>query len=229
LTFPNGKTLLSYQPVFLVSRGERKLVELLRVALTNAPRLNWIRPIVAKADTSNKEEDAMEFLVLCAKKLGLPEGADEREVLAAIEKAAGGGNEIVACKEVLEALELRETAKRSEVVATVHALKQKPDLTQEVAALKAKLAERERDELVAAALKDGKITPAQKDWAEKYAVQDPEGFRFFVAKAPQVVPVGSVKPAGTPGGPSGPDDVQCEINKLMGISEETWKKYNGRN
>ena len=130
----------------------------------------------------------MEFLVLCAKRLGLPEGANEQEVLVAMEKACGHGVGVVACKEVFDALGLEETVQRSEVVATIHALKQKPDLTREVAALKARLAERERDELVAAALKDGKITPAQKEWAEKYAVQDPEGFRFFIAKAPQVVP-----------------------------------------
>ena len=218
-----GREYRYYSPVFLVSAGERKLVELLRVALTNAPRLNWIRPIVAKAKPNDKE-DAMEFLVTCARKLGLPEGAGEKDVLAAIDKAAGIG--AVACKEVLDALGLEQSAKRSEVVATIHALKQRPDLTREVAGLKAKLAERERDELVAAALKEGKITPAQREWAEKYAVQDPEGFRFFIAKAPKVVPLDATDPAREPGNRRRPDDVQLAINKLMGITEEIWTKYN---
>ncbi|MEN6483422.1 MAG: phage protease [Syntrophobacteraceae bacterium] len=219
-----------YSPVFRVSGGGRRLVELLRVALTNAPRLNRIRPIVAGMNPSDKKEDAMEFLVSCARKLGLPEGVDEEEVLAAIEKKAGAdGGSMPACKEVLDALGLQETAKQSEIVATIHALnalKQRPDLTKEVTELKAKLAARERDELVAAAMKDGRITPAQKDWAEKYAAQDPEGFRLFVAKAPQVVPVGTLHPARNPAERTGLDDAQLEINKLLGISEETWKKYN---
>jgi len=217
-----------YSPVFTVTKGIRKLIEVLQVALTNSPRLNWIRPIVAKHDPSDKEAAGMELLVLIAKKLGLPETATEAEVMAALEKSKTQPQETVACKEVLDALGLQEAAQKSEIVATIHALnalKQRPDLSQEIAALKAKLAGRERDELVAAAMKDGKITPAQKEWAAKYAEQDPEGFRLFVAKAPQVVPVKPMPAAKDPKG-GAPDEAQLEINKLMGISEETWNKYN---
>jgi len=94
-----------------------------------------------------------------------------------------------------------------------------------VAALKARMAERDRDEAVAAAIKAGKITPAQREWAEKYALSDPEGFRLFVAKAPQVAPSGGAMPLST-GGARGIEDAQLEINKLMGLSDEAWKKYN---
>ncbi len=40
------------------------------------------------------------------------------------------------------------------------------------------------------ALKAGKISPAQKGWAQEYFRQDPEGFRTYVAKAPKLVPTG---------------------------------------
>ncbi|MCE5333192.1 MAG: phage protease [Desulfobacteraceae bacterium] len=79
--------------------------------------------------------------------------------------------------------------------------------------------------MVAFAIAAGKITPAQKEWAEAYALTDPEGFRLFVAKAPVVVPLGDLKTGGPK--PAGSiDDAQLQINKMMGISDEVWKKHN---
>ncbi|MEN6439782.1 MAG: phage protease [Syntrophobacter sp.] len=227
-----------FSPVFLVSKERRELSELLRVALTNAPRLNWIKPIVAKsrpravcphgAAMRGKQSTGgkgMEFLKMAAKQVGLPETAGAEEVLGEIGKLRKA-EETVACKEVLAALDLPAGAGKSEAVATIHALRQKPDLTLEVAALKRRLSERERDDLVASALKEGKITPAQREWAERYALGDSEGFRLFVAKAPRVVPLDRIDQAGNCPSAHGPDRDQLEINKLLGISEETWKKYN---
>ncbi|CAH8721009.1 phage protease [Paenibacillus melissococcoides] len=50
-------------------------------------------------------------------------------------------------------------------------------------ALKARLDKKDSDELVMTALKDGKISAAQKAWAEEYALKDPQGFKKFVEKA----------------------------------------------
>lgn len=227
-----------FSPVFLVSGQGRQLSELLRVALTNAPRLNRIKPIVAKsgreavcprgAANYNQQSDGgvdMEFLKMAAKQAGLPETAEAEKVLGEIKKLREAG-EAVVCKEVLDALDLPSGTGKSEVVATIHALRQKPDLTLEVAELKRKLSERERDDLVMAALKEGKITPAQREWAEKYALCDSGGFRLFIAKAPRVVPLERIDHAGNVLSAHEIDRNQVEINKLLGISEETWKKYN---
>ena len=171
----------------------------------------------------------MELLILLAKQLGLPETSTQEQVLAKLGelKTAQAAGQPIACKEALEALGLSETASKSELVATIHALKQRPDYSQEIAALKQKLAARERDELVTSALKAGKITPAQKEWADAYALNDAEGFKVFVAKAPQVVPTDKLDLVSDPK-PKGavPDDVQLEINKMCGVDDETWKKYN---
>jgi len=245
-----------FSPVFMVSKSSGKLTELLRVALTNAPRLNQIQPIVAK----NLKEESMEFLKKIAKLLGLPETATEDQVSVAIAGLNGhketvlacsrevgltdatGGEiiisaikslkeqpaKIVACPEVIEAIGLATTATKSEIIASIHALKQRPDATvlQEIASLKARLAERDKDDLVTAALKEGKITPAQKEWAEKYALADAEGFKLFVAKAPQVVPTDKLQVVPDPKPAAVPDDAQLQINKMLGVSDETWKKYN---
>jgi len=50
-----------------------------------------------------------------------------------------------------------------------------------------KLQERDARDAAASALSEGKLTPSQKDWAEKFALKDPEGFAEFVASAPVVV------------------------------------------
>ena len=243
-----------FSPTFIVSKEDgRRLISLLRVALTNAPRIDGIQPIVAKnqdvqkegimkkmaallglAETATEQEimDAVKQAMgqgrmMAAKELGLAENATSEQVIAAI-NALKGRAETVACKDVLDALGLTNAASKSEIVASIHALKQRPgaDVLQEIASLKARAAERDRDELVASALAAGKITPAQKDWADEYALRDAEGFKLFIAKAPQVVPTGSqIVLPGDKGHKGASDDAQVEINKMMGIDEETYKKY----
>ena len=41
--------------------------------------------------------------------------------------------------------------------------------------------------------RQGKITPAQKEWAKSYALSDPKGFGSFVEKAPQIVPMDKIE------------------------------------
>lgn len=81
------------------------------------------------------------------------------------------------------------------------------------------------------ALKAGKVAPAQKEWAEQYALKDPAGFRAFLEKAPVVVPVGQEIAGGRvpPAGGSVTDQIQLSVNKMLGISEEDFKKYGGDN
>jgi len=226
-----------FSPVFYTTKKDQRLVELARIALTNAPKLNWIKPLVAK-DGNDKRQDGwqnsedkeknMEFLKKMAKKLGLSEDATQEQVIAALDTMKQKAEKPVIAKDVVVALGLPETATQSEVVASIHAIKQRPDLTQEVASLKSRLAERDRDDLVDQAMKAGKISAAQKEWAEGYALRDPEGFKMFVAKAPQVVPLddaGVVRDKDLPGKDGELDETQKQINKMCGIDDETWKKY----
>lgn len=60
----------------------------------------------------------------------------------------------------------------------------------ELAALKQQIAKKDADEAVALALKDGKISAAQKEWASQYALKDPEGFSGFLEKSIPCCPDG---------------------------------------
>ena len=86
------------------------------------------------------------------------------------------------------------------------------------------IALKERDERVSSAINAGKVLPAQKAWAEEYALKDPTGFDAFVSAAPVVVKLGEV---GHQGGE--PEEVtlteaELSVAKLMGVDKATLVK-----
>ncbi len=137
--------------------------------------------------------------------------------------------EVIVEKELRELLGLDEKA---DVLATVKALKEKAEATVvslaerqategKVKELTTKLAERERDERVSKAIHDGKLAPAQKAWADTYALADPTGFEAFIVAAPKVVEFGE---KGAEGGK--PDEVvltesEISLGEKMGVSRES--------
>ena len=71
------------------------------------------------------------------------------------------------------------------------------------------------------AVKDGKVTPASRDWALALATKDPESFDKFLEGAPQILSSGRVAPAGTPGeGGDALTDQERAICRATGVSEE---------
>jgi phage I-like protein len=217
-------------PVVLLRPSDRKVMMLVNVALTNQPNIDGMVPLVNKAefllsnDKNTKEDETMKELL---KLLGLAEGASEADAIAAVNKLKMP-TAIVANKGVLTALGLAETATDAEITGTIMAMKQSHTqvgtVSQELSQLKDKLVKKDAAELVALAMKEGKITPAQKEWADAYAERDIEGFKVFVAKAPVVVVMGKVvgdeKPA-----EGALDETQTMINKMCGVDTKTYKTY----
>lgn len=223
-------------PVFLVRSSDRRVARLAHVGLTNDPAIDGMMPLVNKnfeLRISNvefqKESDMRQIFAV----LGLKDDATEAQAVAAVEalKAAAAAGALVANKRVLETLGLKDGASESEVTGTIMAMKQAHDqqgsLAQKVETLTKNLAQRDASDLVALAMKDGKITPAEAEWALDYARKDPEGFKIYVAKTNVKIHLGDVsgaqKPAGAPGGL---DETQLQINKQLGLDAETFKKYN---
>lgn len=95
------------------------------------------------------------------------------------------------------------------------------ELTEKVGNLTRELAERNAGDAVTAAMRAGKIVPAMKDWATKYALDDPEGFKAYAESAPVVV-----------AGPKGVDDTHDDdakepteaaksLSEQLGVSAES--------
>ena len=153
----------------------------------------------------------------------------EEEIPEAIKALKQKAEAVKIPVEITQALDLKENATVSEVKASILALKQSKvvndDLAKRVKELEEKLLAKETQELVEMALKQGKITPAQKEWAQEYARKDPEGFKVYIQKAPQKVPVGEGFAKIVKTSSDGIDDITLMIAKQMEISACDIKKY----
>lgn len=223
-------------PVILVRKSDKRVLTIQSAGLTNTPAIDGMVPIVNSDLWEDENMDPNQQVEMCRALLGLPKDASEDQALEAIRSLKGQTalKAPVAHKEVLTLLDLADDANLDSVKGKILALKNPSGYVrvEEFQTLKDRLALRDRDDLVASAISQGKVTPAQKTWAEEYALKDPAGFRAFVALASAVVPIGEVaggtsRPAG--GAPGGADEVQTVVNKVLGISGETFKKYGGEN
>ena len=219
-----------FSPVFFVRNSDQRVIAVHSVALTNAPRINHLTPLLAKLGAEiKKEDDDMELLKKLIAKLKLAADAGEDIVLAEVEKLMANppATKEVVAKEVLTALDLTE-GDASVVVASIHALKQSTKgmvSRAEFDKLAGDLALRDATEVVAKAMTDGKITPDQKDWATEYAKRDLAGFKVFATKAPVVIPLDQLPGQKPVIDKTIIDGATATVAKMMGVSAEDIKKY----
>lgn len=228
-------------PVVNVRKSDNKATGLHSLALTNTPAIEHMTAIVNSENFEGGHTN-MEIIKKLAKLLGLPEDATEEQVEADLEacvaenKALKDGQQppadenVVANKAVCELLGLKAGAAAADVSAKIMELKggivDGVNVVEELKALKAQNAKRDADEAVTLALKAGKITPAQKEWATSYALSDPKGFGSFVEKAPQIVPMGEIELGDTKALKADQiDDATLLACKQLGISVDDVKKY----
>lgn len=231
-------------PVVLVKKADQHAAVFHSAALTNTPAITGMFAIINSDVLSIEEEEEprMELSALI-ELLGLEEGTAEEDVLKRIkeltqqaaEEGQGGqegkegpakeGTQLVANKTVLDLLGLPEDARTEDVTARIMAFKAGDSaLQRRVAELEKQAASQKAEELVGLAMKDGKLSPAQKEWAVAYALSDPKGFAKFVEKAPVVVPMGKTAFAADE---RKQDGVDWRILKNQGVTEEDLKKYGG--
>lgn len=234
-------------PVVLTRKEDNKAVTLHSLALTNTPAINGMFAIVNSAnietenDTGGKGMDLQKLKEL----LGLPADAAEEAVMNALmeklgsaekkeeseieqeepkpRKEEGKETEVVANSVILGLLGLQENAKTEDVAGKIMALKAGADSQQqEVADALNRLKNREANEVVMSALKVGKITAAQKDWAKDYVLKDRKGFDAFIEKAPVVVPIGKLN---LKDAPKRNVEVDSLVLKATGMTKEDIEKY----
>lgn len=221
-----------FSPVFHIRKSDRRLVSVHSLGLTNAPRTNNLKPLLAKLGAQLEEEDHMDLLKRLIAKLGLAETATEDEAMEAVAGLQEKSAAVVAKTpaEVISLLGLQEDDSVSTVVASINALKQAEKgmvSKAEFDLIVAKLNDRDAGEVVAAALAAGKITPDQQAWADDYAKRDIAGFKTFVAKAPQVVPLSELGRKSEQKSDGELNDSVLAVAKLMDVSTEDLKKYGG--
>lgn len=227
-------------PVVNVRKADNKATGLHSLALTNTPAIEGMTPIVNSANFEGGQNN-MDMKKL-AELLGLGEDATEEQIVKALEaciaenkalkeeKQPPADDNMVANKAVCELLGLKAGAPAADVSAKIMELKggvvDGINIAEELKALKAKNAQRDADEAVTMALKAGKITPAQKEWAQSYALSDPKGFGAFVEKAPQIVPLGAIVTENEMALKNDTiDEATLLACKQLGVDPEDVKKY----
>ncbi|MFB0919744.1 MAG: phage protease [Oscillospiraceae bacterium] len=215
------------------------------LALTNTPAIEGMTAIVNSATYKEEDNKSMDIIKQIAQLLGLGEDATAEQVIEALTKAledakalkeaaaATTGDTVVANKAVCELLDLKAGAPASDVAAKIVALKggniDGVNVLEQLKAMQKQNAERDANDAVTVALKAGKITPAQKDWALSYALSDKAGFASFVEKAPQIVPQGSIVDGIEPTVSKKPDEATILVCKQLGLSAEEVEKYGKEN
>lgn len=190
-----------FSPVIEYHPGTGELVRILMGALTNNPaiqgmqavsllaaaRARFLTPTTPTIPTTDdlKESQAVDLLKKLIDALGLPAGSDDAAVLAACSAHQAQA------QAALAALELDASADAQAVTAALAARTasqppQQPDPAQfvpvatvqtlqaQVASLSAQAHQRQVQDVLAPALTDGRLLPAEKDWAETLA-KTPEG------------------------------------------------------
>ena len=216
-------------PVVICRKSDGKAVALHSVALTNTPAIDGMFALVNSIDISSPDGaeggNSMELKKIVAL-LGLPADVTEADVEKTIQelKKQEKTEEVVANKTIMDLLELKGDAKTEDVAAKIMELKGTADKTKDemILELKRRMDERDAEELVTMALKQGKISAAQKAWAKEYALKDAEGFQAFVAKAPAVVPIGKTGSAGYQKEETD-TELDPKILKNLGVSMEDIK------
>lgn len=131
--------------------------------------------------------------------------------------------------EILTALGLAADATVEQAAGKILVLSKPADTVPaaELAALQAKVKEQEIAGAVDKALAEGKLTPAEKEWALGMAKQNLAVFDSFVAQRPKVLPVGDKLPEQKETPASAKlDDATLAVMKQLGLSKETYEKYN---
>lgn len=218
-----------FSPVFMVRKSDQRLAALHSVGLTNTPLTNHLDAIAAKLEAQNiQKEESMEFFKLLFAKLGLKDGAGEQDVMSAIDTIVAKAKEVkeVVAKEIVSVLGLQDGADATKVVASILALKQKPEgmvSRQEFDTVVAKLAERDVQDAMTRWAR--KMTPATRDQWLAVAKKDLAGFEAIMAKMPDVVP--DRLPEHKDQAAAVVDETTLSVAKFFGNSAEDLKKYAG--
>ncbi len=209
---------------YLPESGE--VLDVLNAGLTNAPAIDGMSEVVARAAarrTLHDPQPPLENDVDKALKeaLDLTEGAGIDDAVAAI----------AALRTQIDTAQAAVAAAKA-ATATPDPAKYAPvtvveELRTEIAALRAESTGREVDTLVAAALADGRLLPAQEGWARELGTTNLAALTSYVESAQPIAALRSSQSGGadpdTGEGADGLNAQQTAICRAMGLDSKTYK------
>lgn len=190
-------------PVIMIRNSDHKAVKLHSVALTNKPAIDAMTPIVNKAATAHEPPETAQE--------GPGDVHQEIDAGAALERLTG-------------LLGLTASATLDDICeAVANLVKGKSELKLKADAMEFEARKMEVDGVINAAMKEGKISAAQREWAFRSAMADLDEFVIYLKTAPQVVPMGELLP-----NDSRPRRrVGSRSSELLGLTPDDIQKYGG--
>jgi phage I-like protein len=203
-------------PVFGYDTDTHEVTQLHSAGLTNTPALDGMDEVLLRAAKSliTTGDDPMKELL---KALGLAEDANEAQALAALkalqDQVADDGKAIAA---------LKAQAPDPAQYAPVGVLQ---STQAELAALKSQALARDIADLIAPALADGRLLPAQKEWAEGLGQSNLAALRAYLATAQPIAALRGTQTGGqAPDGQSnGLTDDQLTACRIGGWDHKTFR------
>lgn len=238
-----------------------QVLQIINAALTNTPALDGMEEVLLAAASlmvahlttegiaEMDEEFLNELLSNLRWMLNLPTASTKEEILAELKKIiellSKGEGTAAASVSLLDVLN-----QNGQNIADLTARLENPDPARWVsvdvmnAAVQqavekassgnqAALATQEAESLITVALSDGRLLPAQEDWAKSLAKTDPESLKVYIGKAPKIAALTTsqtqgLPPKGTPAPASEDVDdnaIDPAICSLMGTDPEDVAKY----
>ncbi len=210
-------------PVFPYDATGRPL-DIHSAGLTNTPGLDGLTDLAALTafPTPPDEETAVnELLKKLLGALGLPETTSEADALAGV-----------------TALKAKADEQNAKIAALTAQVGQAPDpakwvnvatmqaMQTELATLKAEAVGREVATLVDAAMKEGRLLPAQNEWAEALGKTDLAALKSYIAATPANPALAAMQTDGKAmgGGKSTPSDADLAVMKALGLTADEYAK-----
>ncbi|MES9873149.1 MAG: phage protease [Candidatus Sedimenticola sp. 6PFRAG7] len=207
-------------PVFIYDPESGEVIDLLHIALTNAPAIDGMQTVGERAAATfglfnqPQEENPMNEELL--RLLGLDPDANEEQAVAAV----------TALLQQVTDGETAIAAARAETPNT--ALEAIQGLQSEVAALTAKINDNEVSDLVDIAMSEGRLVPAQEQWARDLGKHDIASLKGYLASAQ---PFAALTGSQTEGKQSLDEDgkpvlseTQLAVCSQMGVDPDEYKK-----
>ncbi len=210
-----AREYLYLSPVFTYDKQGR-VTGLLHVALTNNPALDELPELqvaalsrlVSLTQSVTQEESAMDELIEQLRwLLNLPVGATADDIKAQLQKLveqlSNGQGTAAASVDLVNLVSTQQQR-----IAALSATQADParfvsvdtmrELQSQVAALTTQLQGREVDELVTAALSDGRLLAAQEGWARDLGKSNLTALQGYLATAPKIAALSGTQTQGNP-------------------------------
>jgi len=215
-------------PVFQYDRRTGRVTGVLMAALTNYPALDGHSDLAAQAAArfqTDQEDDTVDREQLI-ELLGLAADATDEQINEAIAVLKAKADAAEATEAELAALKAKAGDNQPDPAkwAPVEVVR---ELQEQVAALSGAVRTREVDELIDQAVDQGKLLPAQVEWARALGAKDIEALKGYIDSAPTIAALSGTQTGGRPPEEAGQDGLSAEelaVCRATGIDPDEYKK-----